>query len=52
MYHYNISTGEFYIGVRSCKCSIEEDSYMEQVKEHKLKKEILEVFPTRKWWRS
>lgn len=34
MYHYNykitnISTGEFYIGVRSCKCSIEEDSYME-----------------------
>ena len=63
MYHYNykitnISTGEFYIGVRSCKCSIEEDSYMGSssiwnkiyVKEHKdkLKKEILEVFPTRK----
>ena len=59
MYHYNykitnISTGEFYIGVRSCKCSIEEDSYMGSssiwnkiyVKEHKdkLKKEILEVF--------
>ena len=48
MYHYNykitnISTGEFYIGVRSCKCSIEEDSYMGSssiwnkiyVKEHK-----------------
>lgn len=63
MYHYNykitnISTGEFYIGVRSCKCNIEEDSYMGSssiwnkiyIKEHKdnLKKEILEVFPTRK----
>lgn len=61
MYHYNYkitNTGEFYIGVRSCKCSIEEDSYMGSssiwnkiyVKEHKdkLKKEILEVSPTRK----
>lgn len=33
MYHYNYKilntkTGEFYIGVRSCKCKIEDDPYM------------------------
>lgn len=63
MNHYNykitnIKTGEFYIGVRSCKCPIEEDLYMGSsstwnkayIKEHKqdLVKEILETFETRK----
>lgn len=63
MNHYNykianVKTGEFYIGVRSCKCPIEEDSYMGSssiwnkiyIKEHKqdLVKEILETFETRK----
>ncbi len=61
MNHYNYKitnsqTGEFYVGVRSCKCSIEDDPYMESssvwtkdyIKEHKnvLKKEIVEVFET------
>lgn len=63
MNHYNYKitnseTGEFYVGVRSCKCPIELDSYMGSssvwnkiyIKEHKnvLKKEILETFETRK----
>lgn len=63
MYHYNykitnIKTGEFYIGVRSCKCAIIEDKYMGSstvwtklyIEEHKqdLKKEILQTFMTRK----
>lgn len=63
MNHYNYKitnqkTGEFYIGVRSCKCPIEEDPYMGSssiwnkiyIKEHKddLVKEILETFETRK----
>ncbi len=63
MNHYNYKitnsqTGEFYVGVRSCKCDISEDPYMgsssvwtkDYIKEHKdvLKKEILEVFETRK----
>lgn len=63
MNHYNykitnIKTNEYYIGVRSCKCPIEEDSYMGSssiwnklyVKEHRevLVKEILEIFPSRK----
>lgn len=63
MNHYNYKitnrkTNEFYIGVRSCKCPIEEDPYMGSssiwnkiyVKEHKddLVKEILETFETRK----
>ena len=63
MYHYNYKitntqTKEFYIGVRSCECEIENDPYMGSssvwtkiyIKEHKdvLKKEILEVFKTRK----
>lgn len=63
MYHYNYKitnteTGEFYIGVRSCKCPIELDSYMGSssvwnkiyIKEHSscLRKEILETFETRK----
>ena len=57
MKHYNykitnIETGEFYVGVRSCKCEIEDDKYMGSssiwtkayIKEHKdvLKKEIEE----------
>lgn len=54
----NIETKEFYVGVRSCKCKIEEDKYMGSssvwtkiyIKEHKnvLKKEIVAVFPSRK----
>lgn len=54
----NIETKEFYVGVRSCDCEIEEDKYMGSssiwtklyIKEHKqsLKKEILEIFETRK----
>lgn len=54
----NIITNEFYVGVRSCDCEIEDDKYMGSssiwtklyVKEHKkdLKKEILETFETRK----
>jgi hypothetical protein len=60
-YNYKITntiTKEFYIGVRSCDCEIEEDKYMGSssvwtklyVKEHKkvLIKEILAVFSTRK----
>ena len=56
MNHYvykiiNIITNEYYIGVRSCKCNIEEDKYMGSstiwtkayIKEHilELKKELL-----------
>ena len=63
MYHYNYKilntkTGEFYIGVRSCKCKIEDDPYMGSssiwtklyIKEHRqdLEKQILETFATRK----
>lgn len=63
MNHYNykitnIITGEYYIGVRSCKCEIKEDSYMGSssiwtklyIKEHRkeLVKEILEEYPSRK----
>lgn len=63
MKHYNYKitnteTGEFYVGVRSCKCEIEDDKYMGSssvwtkayIKNNKdvLKKEILEVFETRK----
>ena len=63
MNHYNykitnLRTGEFYVGVRSCKCKIEDDKYMGSssiwtkiyIKEHReeLKKEIIEVFETRK----
>lgn len=63
MNHYNYKitnsqTGEFYVGVRSCKCDVSEDPYMgsssvwtkDYIKKHKdvLKKEILEVFETRK----
>lgn len=63
MKHYNykitnIETGEFYVGVRSCKCEIKDDKYMGSssvwtkayIKDHKdvLKKEILEVFETKK----
>ena len=54
----NIKTGEFYIGVRSCDCDIEEDSYMGSssiwnklyIQEHKkdLVKEILKTYETRK----
>lgn len=54
----NIITNEYYIGVRSCDCEIAEDKYMGSssiwtkiyIKEHKkdLKKEILEIFETRK----
>lgn len=54
----NIITHEFYIGVRSCYCNIDEDSYMGSssiwtklyIKEHKddLVKEILEVYSSRK----
>lgn len=54
----NIVTNEFYVGVRSCDCEIEDDKYMGSssvwtklyIKEHKkdLKKEILETFETRK----
>lgn len=54
----NTITNEFYVGVRSCDCEINEDKYMGSssiwtklyIKEHlkDLKKEILEVFPTRK----
>ena len=63
MNHYNykitnLVTNEFYVGVRSCKCPIEKDSYMGSssiwtklyIKEHKdsLQKEILATFPSRK----
>lgn len=54
----NILTNEFYVGVRSCDCEIKDDKYMGSssiwtklyIKEHKenLKKEILEIFETRK----
>lgn len=54
----NIKTNEFYVGVRSCDCEIEDDKYMGSssiwnklyIKEHKndLKKEILKTFETRK----
>lgn len=54
----NIVTNEYYVGVRSCKCKIEEDKYMGSssvwtkiyIKEHKkdLKKEILNIYPSRK----
>lgn len=54
----NIITKEFYVGVRSCKCNIEDDKYMGSssiwtkiyIKEHKneLKKEIVAVYSTRK----
>lgn len=54
----NVKTKEFYIGVRSCDCEIEDDKYMGSssiwtklyIKEHysDLQKEILEVFETRK----
>lgn len=54
----NTETHEFYVGVRSCDCEIEEDKYMGSssiwtklyVKEHKkvLVKEIVNTFPTRK----
>lgn len=54
----NITTNEFYVGVRSCDCEIEDDKYMGSssiwtkvyIKEHRkeLKKEIIEVFETRK----
>ena len=54
----NTITKEFYVGVRSCDCEIEEDKYMGSssiwtkvyIKEHKkeLKKEIIETFETRK----
>lgn len=60
-YNYKITnteTHEFYVGVRSCDCEIEEDKYMGSssiwtklyVKEHKkvLVKEIIAVFKTRK----
>ena len=60
-YNYKITntkTGEFYIGVRSCDCEIELDSYMGSssvwtklyIKENKdfLKKEIVATFNTRK----
>lgn len=62
-YHYtyritNLETNEFYVGVRSCSCEIEDDPYMGSssiwnklyIKEHRkvLKKVILEVFDTRK----
>ena len=62
-YHYNykvvnVKTQEFYIGVRSCSCNIEDDSYMGSssvwnklyVKEHSsdLQKIIIKVFNTRK----
>lgn len=63
MYHYNykitnVKTNEYYIGVRSCKCKIEDDKYMGSstvwtkayIKANRefLIKEILEIFPTRK----
>ena len=54
----NVKTNEFYIGVRSCDCEINNDRYMGSssiwnklyIKEHKndLKKEIIETFETRK----
>lgn len=54
----NIVTKEFYVGVRSCKCRIEDDKYMGSssiwtkiyIKEHRneLRKEILTIYPTRK----
>ena len=54
----NIKTKEFYVGVRSCDCEIEDDKYMGSssiwtklyVKEHKseLVKEIIDIFETRK----
>ena len=59
MKHYNyritnILTNEFYIGVRSCKCLIEEDKYMGSssiwtktyIKEHlkDLRKEVIAEF--------
>ena len=62
-YHYtykitNTSTGEFYIGVRSCDCEIKDDKYMGSssiwtklyIKEHKkeLVKDILETYESRK----
>lgn len=62
MNHYtykitNVETNEFYVGVRSCKCAIENDKYMgsssvwtkSYIKENKdvLKKEVLETFETR-----
>lgn len=63
MNHYvykiiNTITNEYYIGVRSCKCNIEEDKYMGSstiwtktyIKEHilELKKEIIKTFDSRK----
>lgn len=63
MNHYvykiiNTKTNQFYIGVRSCKCLIEDDPYMgsssewtkDYIKSNKgiLKKEILQIYPTRK----
>ena len=54
----NKETKEYYIGVRSCKCEIEKDSYMGSssiwnkiyIKEHKefLEKQIIAIFSTRK----
>ena len=54
----NIKTKEFYVGVRSCDCEIEDDKYMGSssvwtklyIKEHQadLQKEIIEIFETRK----
>lgn len=54
----NIVTHEFYVGVRSCDCEIEDDKYMGSssiwtklyIKEHKneLVKEIIDIFETRK----
>lgn len=54
----NIETQEFYVGVRSCKCKIEDDKYMGSssiwtklyIKEYRkiLVKEIVNTFPTRK----
>lgn len=63
MNHYtykitNVKTNQFYVGVRSCKCAIEDDKYMgsssiwtkSYIKANKdvLKKEIIETFETRK----
>jgi hypothetical protein len=55
-YIYNILdkiTGEFYIGVRSCKCDVDKDSYMGSMStwkpdKTKLTKTVLREFDSRK----
>jgi len=60
MYHYTYvlwdeTTGEYYIGVRSCFCDPKEDDYqgsmvawkLSEERKAKLKKRVVEVYPTR-----